>query len=376
MRGFGQQGGAAIGQRLSPFEPAAIGMQARQPRRQRTRHQQGRELAGGRQQPLVRWRWPLAGLVEFAQHARAHVVAPVVEHFLELVLDDLALFFDDQDFLQPGGEAARAVCLQRPGHADLVDTQAQRRRGCRVDAQIVHRLAEIEPGLAAGHQAQARAWAVVHDAVQAVGARVGGGGVDLVGLHPMFLRQHGVGPADMHPVRGQLEVSRYAHLHARRVDLHRGRALDNIGAELERHPTARVARHGPAVQAEVEDLLHAGRRQHRYGAGREDMFALMRQRRRTRRVVVAGHHQHAAGRAGAGKVGMLEDVATAVHAGALAVPHREDAVALGTRQQVQLLRAPDGGGGEVFVDAGAEAHVVLGQKAPGLVQGGIQAAQG
>ncbi len=40
---------------------------------------------------------------------RAHVGAPVVELFLQLVLDDLALLLDDQDLLQARGELARDV---------------------------------------------------------------------------------------------------------------------------------------------------------------------------------------------------------------------------------------------------------------------------
>ena len=39
------------------------------------------------------------GLVELAEHARAHVRAPVVELFLQLVFDDLALLLDDEDLL-------------------------------------------------------------------------------------------------------------------------------------------------------------------------------------------------------------------------------------------------------------------------------------
>ena len=59
----------------------------------------------------------------------------------------------------------------------------------------------------------------------------------------------------------------------------------------------------------------------------------------------------------AGGVGVLEHVAAAVDARALAVPHREHAVVLRAGEQVDLLRAPDGGGGEVLVDARLEPDV-------------------
>jgi len=147
-------------------------------------------------------------------------------------------------------------------------------------------------------------------------------------------------------------------------------------------PLARDTR--PAVLREVEDVLHVGRRQHRHGAGREQVLALVRRAGRARRVVVAGHHQHAAVRGGAGEVGVLEDVGAAVHARALAVPHREDAVArrrashgrLGALgQQAELLRAPHGGGGQVLVHRRPEAHVVRVERGLRLVQRGVQAAQ-
>jgi hypothetical protein len=62
--------------------------------------------------------------------------APVVELFLELVLDDLALFLDDQDLLQAGGELARDGGLQRPHHVDLVQADAQPAAGVVVQAQV------------------------------------------------------------------------------------------------------------------------------------------------------------------------------------------------------------------------------------------------
>ena len=92
-------------------------------------------------------------------------------------------------------------------------------------------------------------------------------------------------------------------------------------------------------------------------------------------MVVARHHQHAAGTRGAGVVGVLEDVDASVDARPLAVPQREDAVAARRRQQVQLLRAPDRGGAEVFVDRAFEPHVVCGQERPGLVQRGVESGQ-
>ena len=97
----------------------ALGDHARDHRR--------RELAGGGQQPVAVRAHPFALLVELADDARAHVVAPVVELLLQLVLDDLPLLLDDEDLLQAFGELAHAFGLERPGHRDLVDADARSR---------------------------------------------------------------------------------------------------------------------------------------------------------------------------------------------------------------------------------------------------------
>jgi hypothetical protein len=161
------------------------------------------------------------------------------------------------------------------------------------------------------------------------------------------------------PSAGRRKSSGMSELAGGRIDLHGGRAFGRVRGQLQRHPAARVARHGPAVQAVVEVFLQVGRRQHRDAAGGEHVLALVGHGRGARRGVVAGDQQHAAVFRGAGVVGVLEDVAAAVDAGPLAVPHRKDAVEFRLREQVQLLRAPDRGGGDVLVDAGLEADVVL-----------------
>ena len=119
-----------------------------------------------------------------------------------------------------------------------------------------------------------------------------------------------------------------------------------------------VAAHRVAVQAEVEVVLHAARVEHRDAAGLEDVLALVRERRGLGRVVVAREHQHAAVLRGAGGVGVLEHVAAAVDARALAVPHAEDAVVVRAGNMLSCCVPQIDGRGEVFVDAGLELDVV------------------
>jgi hypothetical protein len=99
-------------------------------------------------------------LGELADHARAHVLAPVVELLLELVLDDLALLLDHQDLFEAGGELADRVGLERPGHGHLEQTQTDPRGLALVQAELVQRFQHVLVGLAAGHDAQPRLDAV------------------------------------------------------------------------------------------------------------------------------------------------------------------------------------------------------------------------
>src|SRR3546814_6164802 len=80
-------------------------------------------LAGGRQDPL-------AGFVMLADDARpaaaVEAEVEVVEQLLHLAFDEAVLLLDHEDVLEPARERADAHRLQRPGHADLVDADAQR----------------------------------------------------------------------------------------------------------------------------------------------------------------------------------------------------------------------------------------------------------
>ena len=101
---------------------------------------------------------PFAVVVELADHARRALAGfPVVELFLDLVFDDLALLLDHQDLLQPLGEAPRALRLERPGHRHLVEAHADVARDALVDAQVGQRLQRVAEGLAGGDDAEARA---------------------------------------------------------------------------------------------------------------------------------------------------------------------------------------------------------------------------
>ena len=120
-----QNQGCAVALDLQHLHRALLGFQDRQLRVDARRHvavqaqllqalrdgrgdQRRRQVGVGAQQRVGRrvGHRPFAArevaldFVELAQHVGAHVGAPVVELFLELVFDDLALFLDHQDLAQ------------------------------------------------------------------------------------------------------------------------------------------------------------------------------------------------------------------------------------------------------------------------------------
>ena len=122
----------------------------------------------------------------------------------------------------------------------------------------------------------------------------------------------------LRPPGGSAKSGRNLHLHAMRIDIDRGARFDHVGHAFESHPAGRRSatwrsragrsRDTPAHWPGLSTGMHAGF---------EDVFALVRQRGGLGRVIVAGEHQHAAIFGGAGRVGVLEHVAAAVHAGPL-----------------------------------------------------------
>ena len=92
-------------------------------------------------------------------------------------------------------------------------------------------------------------------------------------------------------------------------------------------------------------------------------------------MIVAGQREHATVWRGACSDRMLEDIAGSVNTGAFAIPDRKHAIVFRPRKKIDLLRAPDRGRGEVFIDAGLKAHVMRFEMLSGFGCGLIHAAQ-
>ena len=150
-------------------------------------HRRG-QFAGRRQQPVATRHFPFAVIIVFADHARAYVVAPVVELFFHLIFDELALFLHHQDFLQPHGEFPYGGRLQRPGHAHLHQANADLGRMALVDPQVFECLQYIEIALARGNDAEPRRFArrgrIDGDVVQFINPAVRECGINLRLLQP------------------------------------------------------------------------------------------------------------------------------------------------------------------------------------------------
>ena len=93
-------------------------------------------------------------------------------------------------------------------------------------------------------------------------------------------------------------------------------------------------------------------------------------------MVVAQQRQHAAVLGGAGRIGVAENVAGAVDAGALAVPHGKYAIVLALATQFRLLRTPHRGRGQIFVDATLKTDVALLEKRLGALELRVETASG
>ena len=97
----------------------------------------------------------------------------VIEGGAGLGLDQRALVLDDHQGLKPGGEGPQALRLQRPGHANLVDGDAQSGGLLEGDAHGREGLDHVLIGLPLADDAQARAGRGQHHAVDLVGAGEG-----------------------------------------------------------------------------------------------------------------------------------------------------------------------------------------------------------
>ena len=173
-------------------------------------------------------------------------------------------------------------------------------------------------------------------------------GVAQADVEPAFRRDEILGNDDVDPLQTAVDDS--------------GR-FDRLVHGLERDPGAAEARHRPAIEAVVKNLLNARRIQDRDHDVDEVIFGLMRRGRGFGGVVVAHQRQHATVLGGAGEIGMAKDIAGAVDPRTFPVPEAEHPVEFALPAELRLLRAPDRSRSDVLVEAGLETNVVFIERA-------------
>ena len=155
-------------------------------------------------------------------------------------------------------------------------------------------------------------------------------------------------------------------------------AVGDVRGDLHADPHAGRAGQRDAVAAEADDLLGRARVEHRQAVAGERALGDARDGGGLAAGVVAGEHQHPAGRVGAADVAVAQRVARAVDAGRLAVPDADHAVDAAAVAGHLDLAAPDRGGGQLLVHGGheREARVLLqlGGAGEGLVEPAERAA--
>ena len=129
------------------------------------------------------------------------------------------------------------------------------------------------------------------------------------------------------------------------------------------------------MQAEVQQFLRVRRVQHRQAGGDEDLVREIGDGGRLGTVVIPRQRQHTTESTGAGAVGMAQHITAAVHSGTLAIPDAKDAVDTGAREAAYVLRTPDGGGCQIFVDGRSKDDIVLLENRFGLPQVHVVAPQ-
>src|SRR5215207_959633 len=351
---------------LDRIDPDAARAEAR---RHRPADQVGVEVQLAREQRL-------AALVLLAEDARSAGCA--VERVLQEGLDERALLLRDQYLVEPAGELAGDLRLERRDHAELQDADAGALEGAAVEPELAQGVHQVVVGLAGDHDAEPGALRAL-DAVQTVLARVrerqlgawaeeGALHVERGGCQQVAVRHVLVGLAV--PLHG-----RHHRHHPVRRDGGGGDGVGHAGHDLEARPEAGGARAGERVQADVEHLLHVPREEDRHLEARKQGLGGARDRGGLAARVVADDGEAAAGARDADEVAVAQGVGGAVEAWRLAVPHGQHAVVAGARELRGQLAAPGGRGTELLVEARHVAHVVLLDQLPVAGELLVEAAQ-
>ena len=233
---------------------------------------------------------PGLALVPLANNTGLHTGA--VELFLELHLDEGALLLHHDDGLEAFGEIQNFRGHHGPGASHLEDPNTEAIGHHFVDAQIIHGLAHIEIALADADDAQLGVLAArYHGAVELVGVDESHSRRPLVFMQAGFLRDEIQFAANVQAAFGHHEIIRDDDLHPVDGAIDRSRRFDVLLDAFHRGPGAGIARQRKAVEAIIQQFLHAGRIENGDHRIDEIELGLMRHGGGFRRVIIP-HQGH------------------------------------------------------------------------------------
>ena len=134
-------------------------------------HQRARDFRNGQRGDVGQER--RAARIPLALDHRPAAVRQVIQRGFQLRLDQRALVLDDDHAFETGAELAHALRLQRPGHGDLVDGEAQAASLFRRQTKCGERFEHIARSLTSDDQAKPRARRGQDHMVEPVGAHIG-----------------------------------------------------------------------------------------------------------------------------------------------------------------------------------------------------------
>ena len=241
-----------------------------------------------------------------------------------MAFKEVSLFLDDDDFFQAARKAPDVFGRQRIDHAQVQDANAQPLQRRMVQVHVEQRLLQVGLALAGADQPDAGVARLRFGPIQAVGGSVGthrGVAFD----EEVALELDGAGRQE----GGVLVLAEgfTVDVHVRDddvgqvgVNIHHAAAVAQIGDQFQGHPAAAEARQSESVQAVEQKFLDGGGIEDGDAGGEQGVVALVRQRGAFAIMVVACQHERRAVGSGAAHIGVLEHVATAIDAGAFAVP--------------------------------------------------------
>ena len=294
-----------------------------------------------------------------AEHAPPAAV--VKDRLFRLHFDQLALFLDADDQIQPLGPVVEALEIHRPDLPHLVGGNAQSFRLGRINPQQCQRMHQVEPVLARRHQPDLRPRLAPDAPVHAVGVAERLGSEPLVVQHPGFLLETVIHQADVQAARRHREFRRHEP-HPVRVAIDHRRRLDRVLHRLEADPDPCEPRQRPGIQPVIHHLLHTRRADHGHVGIDQRPVGLVQRGRRLAGMVIPHRHHHAAACRSAREIRVPHHVARPVHPRPLAVPQRKDALEFPLAAQFGLLRAPGRRRRKILVQSGLEPDIVLGQQ--------------